>query len=338
LWCLIVFIIETSHPFLMFNIFGDSAGDVNDDHTIIRKDQLLADQQLFLPVTGGSMADPKWARTSVVASNAGIHAKNAINVAMNDLTEDDRKEVHQELENVMTELRRRKLACFQKTHNGVIKKADTATASGAKVNSSLNPEDLVHMVDVSLAGKYGDDLTQFTRVMAEELCSTFDVLKQDLSSSLPRQVRAIVQQINGEAQGKRHEGSAVILNHNPTANPGNSGAMINVSRPSSSGNPNLQQPFYQTVAYGPNIPPTGNGVTHGPVPDVMFARATGNMLNQAGTGRVGEGGMTKGVRDQITRALREFGFATKGRARVYKKPYPEYYDTIPYPRGFTGRQ
>jgi hypothetical protein len=32
--------------------------------------------------------------------------------------------------------------------------------------------------------------------------------------------------------------------------------------------------------------------------------------------------------------LREFGFAPKGRARAYQKPYPEYYDTIPYPRGF----
>jgi hypothetical protein len=32
--------------------------------------------------------------------------------------------------------------------------------------------------------------------------------------------------------------------------------------------------------------------------------------------------------------LREFGFAPKGSARAYQKPYREYYDTIPYPRGF----
>jgi hypothetical protein len=32
--------------------------------------------------------------------------------------------------------------------------------------------------------------------------------------------------------------------------------------------------------------------------------------------------------------LREFGFTPKGRARSYKKLYPEYFDTIPYPWGF----
>jgi hypothetical protein len=45
------------------------------------------------------------------------------------------------------------------------------------------------------------------------------------------------------------------------------------------------------------------------------------------------GGMTEGVQDQIARTLREFGFTPKGCARVYQKPYPEYFDMIPYPRG-----
>jgi hypothetical protein len=34
------------------------------------------------------------------------------------------------------------------------------------------------------------------------------------------------------------------------------------------------------------------------------------------------------------RTLREFGFNTKGHARAYQKPYPEYFDAIPFPRGF----
>jgi hypothetical protein len=42
----------------------------------------------------------------------------------------------------------------------------------------------------------------------------------------------------------------------------------------------------------------------------------------------------EGVRDQIAKTLREFGFMPKGRARSYQKPYPEYFDTIPYPQGF----
>jgi hypothetical protein len=175
------------------------------------------------------MVDPKETRTSAVADNADVHARNAINVGMDDLTEEDSKEVEQELEKEMAELRKRKLACFQKTHNSVFKKTDMATASSAKVNSSLNPEDLAHMVDVSMARKYGNDLIQFTRVMAEDLHSTFDALKQDLSSNMPRQVRAIVQQINREVQGKRMEGSPGTLNPSPTVNSGGSSMMINVS-------------------------------------------------------------------------------------------------------------
>jgi hypothetical protein len=32
--------------------------------------------------------------------------------------------------------------------------------------------------------------------------------------------------------------------------------------------------------------------------------------------------------------LRELRFASKGCARSYRKPYPEYFDTVPYLRGF----
>jgi threonine aldolase len=42
----------------------------------------------------------------------------------------------------MAEMRRRKLACFQKMRGGGVKKSDMVAASGAKVNSQLNPEDL----------------------------------------------------------------------------------------------------------------------------------------------------------------------------------------------------
>jgi hypothetical protein len=34
--------------------------------------------------------------------------------------------------------------------------------AGAKVNAQLSPEDLVHMVDSSVASKYEADLAQFT--------------------------------------------------------------------------------------------------------------------------------------------------------------------------------
>jgi hypothetical protein len=43
-----------------------------------------------------------------------------------------------------------------------MKKADMVAASGTKVDYPLSPEDLVQLVDVSVASKYGGDLTQFT--------------------------------------------------------------------------------------------------------------------------------------------------------------------------------
>jgi hypothetical protein len=95
-------------------------------------------------------------------------------------------------------------------------------------------------------------------------------------------------------------------------------------------NPNFQQLYYQTMAYGPNIPPTGTGVPHGPIPDIFFPRTLAYVTPNL---RV-EGEVNDGVRDQIARTLKEFRFTLKGRARSYQKPYPEYFDTIPYPRGF----
>jgi hypothetical protein len=56
-------------------------------------------------------------------------------------------------------------------------------------------------VDALVASKYSADLTQFIHVVAEDMRNTLDDFKQDMNSSLLRQVRALVQQIQGEAQG-----------------------------------------------------------------------------------------------------------------------------------------
>jgi hypothetical protein len=81
------------------------------------------------------------------------------------------------------------------------------------------------------------------------------------------------------------------------------------------------------MAYGPNIPPMGTSVPHGPIPDVLFPRTPAYITPNS---RV-DGEMNEGVRDQIARMFREFGFTPKG---SYQKLYLEYFDTIPYPWGF----
>jgi hypothetical protein len=108
------------------------------------------------------MADPKGSKGGTTADGTGVQTRNAILVAMEDLDEACRKELERELREAMVEARRRKLACFQKMRNRVIKKADIVAASGTKVDASLSPEDLVQLVDVSVTSKYRADLTQFT--------------------------------------------------------------------------------------------------------------------------------------------------------------------------------
>ena len=39
------------------------------------------------------------------------------------------------------------------------------------------------------------------------------------------------------------------------------------------------------------------------------------------------------LRDQLDDLLKGYGLGPKGRARAYQKPYPEYFDSTPYPRG-----
>jgi hypothetical protein len=84
------------------------------------------------------------------------------------------------------------------------------------------------------------------------------------------------------------------------------------------------------MTYGPNIPPMGTGVPHGSTLDIFSPRTPAYVTPNP---RV-EGEVNDRIRDQIARTLREFRFTPKGQARSYQKPCLEYFDTIPYPRGF----
>jgi hypothetical protein len=75
----------------------------------------------------------------------------------------------------MAEVRRRKLTCFQKTCMGVIKKTipsitTTATAT-SMVTPNLTPEELVKFMDIAVASKYMNDLTNFTHTIIEKVHS-----------------------------------------------------------------------------------------------------------------------------------------------------------------------
>jgi uncharacterized membrane protein len=331
-----------------------------------------------------------------------VRPHNTNGMAMEDLPEAERRALKKDLEEEMAKARKKKLECFQKTRTGVIKKTvpaiTTMTTARCMVTPNLTPEDLVKFINVAVDSKYENDLTNFTRTVTEEVRSTLDTFKTDLQNTFPWQIISVVQQVQGESQGKQPvvepstpypgstsaPGSTCTLylgNTTASGNPGNiaststlhlgntsgnvfyvddsspypggvlmgnPGSSLTANLPysrgaSTSGNPgfpahttptnpnlNFQQPYYETMAYGPNIPPTSTGVPHGPIPDIFFPRTPAYITPNL---RV-EGEVNYGVRDQIARTLREFRFTPKGRAGSYQKPYSEYFDTIPYPWGF----
>jgi hypothetical protein len=99
----------------------------------------------------------------------------------------------------MAEVRRKKFMCFKKKHTGVIKKTIPAVMTMATATStvtpSLTPKELVKFMDVAVASMYGNNLTNFTRTITEEVHSTFDTFKADLQNTLPWQIRLVVQQV-----------------------------------------------------------------------------------------------------------------------------------------------
>jgi hypothetical protein len=79
-----------------------------------------------------------------------------------------------------------------------------AKASTSKVYAaSLTPEDLVHLIDISVASKYGVDLSQLTWVLAEDVRHTLDAFKQDWDNGLPRQIWSAVKEVISNMQGKQ---------------------------------------------------------------------------------------------------------------------------------------
>jgi hypothetical protein len=97
---------------------------------------------------------------------------NTISVAMEDLPEAERRALEKELKEMMAGVTRRKLACFQKTRTGVIKKTvlaiTTTTTAASMVTPNLTPEKLVKFMDVAVASKYRNDLMNFTHTITEE--------------------------------------------------------------------------------------------------------------------------------------------------------------------------
>jgi hypothetical protein len=64
-------------------------------------------------------------------------------------------------------------------------------------NSNFTPEGLVKFMDVAIASKYGNDLTNFTSTITEEVHSTLETFTTNPLNMLPQQIGSVVQQVHG---------------------------------------------------------------------------------------------------------------------------------------------
>jgi hypothetical protein len=128
-----------------------------------------------------TLEEKPWQQASCQAKGGGkrfeVDEGNVVEVTLNNLPEDEQRRVKEEMKRELEELEairmRKKLACYQKIRSSVVQKVDTTKAMSSKVStSSLSPEDLVHLVDVSVGSKYGSDLAQLTWALAEDVRST----------------------------------------------------------------------------------------------------------------------------------------------------------------------
>jgi hypothetical protein len=126
-----------------------------------------------------------------------VGRQNTIAVVMEDLLKAEKIALEKVLEEEMAVARMRKLVCFQKTRTRMIKKivpaVMTTMTTAPTITSNLTPEELDKLIDMSVTSKYGANLTQFTRIIADDMRNTLESFKTDLHNTLPRQVRSVVQ-------------------------------------------------------------------------------------------------------------------------------------------------
>jgi hypothetical protein len=154
---------------------------------------------------------------------------NIIPVTLDNLSEEDRRELERELEDEMAEARKLKLSGYFKTRSGAVKKvtAPKPPVHGTKVINS--DEELAHLIDVSVASKYGSDMVDATRTITQ-LASKFDEFKEQFSkeieNSLPRQIRSLMYDENSGKAPIPPENSSFINLHSNTHTPGASASAM----------------------------------------------------------------------------------------------------------------
>jgi hypothetical protein len=101
-----------------------------------------------------------------------IDSDKVIAVTLEDLSEEGRQEIEQELEEERLASLQRKLAGFQKTRNGVVNKVAAPVSSAppsTEISKLTSGEEIAHLIDALVASKFGTQMEHLTRTMNDSL-------------------------------------------------------------------------------------------------------------------------------------------------------------------------
>ena len=139
-------------------------------------------------------------------NGSDIDHENIIAVTLDDLLEDDQRELEEELEKEKVERLKLKLAGYAKTRNGVVKKVVPSPSDAFNTQVKNSTEEIAHLIDVSIASKYGSDMENTTRTITRAVANRLEEFKvqfnKDLENCLPGHVRSLLLQVNDEYSGK----------------------------------------------------------------------------------------------------------------------------------------
>jgi hypothetical protein len=144
--------------------------------------------------TGDSVGKKKkiHSMTTDQKNASDLDRDNIIPVTLDDLSEEDRREFERGIE----EEKAARLKQYFKTRSGAVKKVTAPNPPPTVKTKVINSnEEIAHLVDVSVASKYGSDMANTARTITQ-LASSFDKFKEQFETNLPHQVRSVVLQMN----------------------------------------------------------------------------------------------------------------------------------------------
>ena len=124
----------------------------------------------------------KHAMANEPMSGSDVHANNMIPITLEELFEEERHEIEQELEAEKMEKLKKKLESYQRTRNGFIKRDVVSTSmQETEVSKLTTTEEIAHFIDASVASKYGRSMNHMARTLTQSVSEQLDCFKRNFN-------------------------------------------------------------------------------------------------------------------------------------------------------------